>query len=258
MTDDAFPAEWMEKHCHVLTSRLSKTRGSALEKEREPIAEARCGSIFIYFFLSKWFYSIAAVRTNHRNKWWFSFVYSLHGPNVCTSLIGTINRDKAEASWWAVGVGLMPHRSTWKLKVGGVQGNAVAKRASCLYSYQRFFFPPPCWCFHNDSAHRRGPSKLGGLGTPEIWTGLCSSCSSHPEIWSSTQKHWCALIVYGHFRFFQALKCTCDVDSVVFLCDTNYVFSGFLTSFHNPLMIRHMTDAFREQYWKWGMRINVV
>lgn len=51
MNDDAFPAEWMEKHCHVLTSPLCKTRGSALEKEREPTAEGTCGSNF--FFLSK-------------------------------------------------------------------------------------------------------------------------------------------------------------------------------------------------------------
>lgn len=200
MTDDAFPAEWMEKHCHVLTSPLFKTRGSALEKEREPIAEARCGSIFIFFLIQMILFHCSR-QNKSRNKWWFSFVYSLHGPNVCTYLIGTINRDKAEASWWVVAIGLMPRRFTWKLKVGGVQGNAVAKRASCLFSYQRFFFSP-CWCFNNDSAHRRGPSELGGLASPEIWMGLCSNCSSHPEIWSSTQKHWCALSL----RAFQVLS----------------------------------------------------
>lgn len=164
-------------------------------------------------------------------------------------------------------------RQSWGLVVGGgrwadasqihleTESRWSSGQCRCQESFLSLlisaFLFSPCWCFNNDSAHRRGPSKLGGLGTPEIWTGLCSNCSSHPEIWSSTQKHWCALIVYGHFRFFQALKCTCDVDSVVFLCDTN-LFSGFLTSFHNPLMIRHMTDAFREQHWKWGMRINVV
>lgn len=40
MNYDAFPAEWMEKHSHVLTSLLCETRGSGLENEREPIAEA--------------------------------------------------------------------------------------------------------------------------------------------------------------------------------------------------------------------------
>lgn len=39
MKYDAFPAEWMEKHSHVLTSLLCVTRGSGLEKEREPIAD---------------------------------------------------------------------------------------------------------------------------------------------------------------------------------------------------------------------------
>lgn len=125
-------------------------------------------------------------QTKSRNKRMFSFVYLLHSPDVCTSLIVTTDLDKAQASWWVEGVGLTLHRSTWKLKVGGVQGSVVAKRASCLFSYQRFF--STYWCFNNDSAHRRGPSKLGGLGPPGIQIGPCSNFSPPPRNIKQHQK----------------------------------------------------------------------
>lgn len=139
MNDDAFPAEWMEKHCHVLPSQLRTTREGQRWKKRG--TQQLRPHVDQVLFLIQMILFHCSHQTISRNKRLFGFVYSHLSPNVCTSLIVTITVDEAEASWWAEGVGLTPHRSTWKLKVGGVQGNAVAKRASCLFSCQRFFFP---------------------------------------------------------------------------------------------------------------------
>lgn len=80
--------------------------------------------VFVFVLTKGFFFPIAAMRAYADT----SDVYSVHSPNVCTSLIVTINAGKAEASCWVQAVGVTPH--TWKREVGGVQGNAVAKSAS--------------------------------------------------------------------------------------------------------------------------------
>lgn len=53
---------------------------------------------------------------------------------------------------------------------------------------------------------------------------VCAAIAAPTLKYEATPKNIDVHLVCGHFRFFQALKCTYDVDSVVFLCDTNRVF----------------------------------
>lgn len=169
MTCDAFPAEWMEKHSHVLTSLLCETRGSGLEKEREPTAEAACECFFDS--LSKVFYSIAAVRIRKEGIVqvcvFIPWSECVHVSNRNNKLI----EPRPRGGWRASR--LTPHASQVHLETEGrgSLGGCCCHESflSLLLSVRAFFFfCYPCSCFTDPNAHRRGLSSRGGLVHPGI------------------------------------------------------------------------------------------